>query len=87
MRGKAYLAAGRPAEAAAEFRKIVDRRGLVFADPVGAAALLEMGRALASAHDPAGAEAAYETFLTLWKDADEDVPLLKEARTEFARLR
>ncbi len=87
LRGKAYLAAGRPADAAAEFRKIIDRRGLVFADPVGAAALLGLGRALASAHDPAGAKAAYKTFLTLWNDADEDVPILKEAQMEFARLR
>jgi tetratricopeptide (TPR) repeat protein len=86
VRGEAYMASNRPAEAAAEFQKIFDRPGLLFADPVGPRARLELGRALAKAGEKAKAKAAYHDFLTLWKDADPDVPILKEARTEFAEL-
>jgi hypothetical protein len=86
VRGEALLAANRPAEAAVEFRKIPDHRGIVGADPIGALAHLQLGRALALAGEKAKAKASYEAFLTLWKDADPDVPLLKIAKTEYGRL-
>ena len=87
VRGQTYLAAKRPADAAVEFRKIVSRRGLVMEDPVGAVARLQLARALAASGDTAGARAAYQDFLTLWKQADTDVPLLKQAQAEAAKLR
>ncbi len=86
VRGKAYLASGRPREAAAEFQKILDRRGLLLADPLGAAALLEEGRALAAAHEVPRAKQAYNEFLALWKNADAGIPMLTDAQSEFRRL-
>jgi eukaryotic-like serine/threonine-protein kinase len=86
VRGQAYLAAGHGQEAAAEFQKVLDHRGIVFADPVGALAHLQMGRALALSGDKAKAKAAYQDFLNLWKDADPDIPVLKQARAEYAKL-
>jgi tetratricopeptide (TPR) repeat protein len=86
VRGKAYLAANRDAEAAAEFQKVLDHRGIVFADPVGALAHLQLGRAFVLAGDKARAKAAYQDFLTLWKDADPDIPLLKQAKAEYDKL-
>ena len=86
VRGEAYLAAHRGAEAAAEFQKILDHRGLVFADPVGAVVRLQLGRAFTLSGDKTKAKAAYQDFLTLWKDADPDVPILKQAKAEYARL-
>jgi tetratricopeptide (TPR) repeat protein len=86
MRGVAYLAAHQPAEAAAEFRKVIDHPGLVFADPVGTMARIQLGRAYALAGDKEEAKAAYQDFFTLWKDADPDVAVLKQAKAEFARL-
>jgi eukaryotic-like serine/threonine-protein kinase len=86
MRGEAYLAAKRGTEAAAEFRKILDHRGIVGADPIGALAHLEIGRAYRLAGDAKQAKAAYHDFLTLWKDADPDIPILKQAKTEYAKL-
>ena len=85
-RGQAYLAARQYAEAAAEFQKILDRRGLVFCDPVGAVALLQLGRALALSGDTTKAKITYQDFLTLWKNADTDIPILKQAKAEFAKL-
>jgi len=87
VRGEAYLQAGRSAEAAREFQKILDNRGIVFADPIGALAHLQLGRAFAMSGDKTKAKAAYEDFLTLWKDADPDIPILKDAKAEFAKLR
>jgi tetratricopeptide (TPR) repeat protein len=87
VRGEAYLAAHQGAEAAAEFQKILNHRGLVLADPVGAMARLQLGRAYASSGDKTKARAAYLGFFNLWKDADRDVPVLKQARAEDARLR
>jgi hypothetical protein len=87
VRGEAYLAARRGADAAAEFQKVLDHRGLVLGDPVGARARVELGRAWTLAGDPAKARAAYEDFLALWKDADADLPLLAQARAELAALR
>ena len=86
VRGEAYIASNKPIEAAAEFQKILDRPGLLFADPVGPRARLELGRALAKAGDKAKAKAAYQGFLKIWKDADPDVPILKQAKAEDAEL-
>lgn len=86
VRGEAYLASHRSAEAAAEFQKILDNPGIVLADPIGALAHLQMGRALALAREKTKAKAAYQEFLKLWKDADPDIPILKQAKTEYARL-
>ena len=86
VRGQAYLSAHRYTEAAGEFRKILDHPGIVFADPVRVVALLQLSRALAAAGDGIKAKAAYQDFLTLWKDADSDIRLLKQAKTEYAKL-
>jgi tetratricopeptide (TPR) repeat protein len=86
VRGQTYLALKRPADAAVEFRKIISRRGLVMEDPMGAVARLQLARALDASGDTAGARVAYQDFLTLWKQADADVPLLKQAQAEAAKL-
>jgi eukaryotic-like serine/threonine-protein kinase len=87
VRGEAYLALHQGAQAAAEFQKIVDHRGIVISDPVGALARLELGRAYVMAGDEAKGKAAYGEFLELWKDADAGLPVLKQAKLEYARLR
>jgi tetratricopeptide (TPR) repeat protein len=87
VRGQTYLAANKPADAAIEFRKIITRRGLVMEDPVHAVARLQLARALSASGDLPGARASYEDFLTLWKQADTDIPLLKQAQKEAAKLR
>jgi eukaryotic-like serine/threonine-protein kinase len=86
VRGEAYLAAHRGGEATVDFQKILDHRGIVGNEPIGAIAHLQLGRAYAMSGDTAKAKAAYQDFLTLWKDADPDIPILKEAKTEYARL-
>jgi tetratricopeptide (TPR) repeat protein len=86
VRGKAYLAARQGTEAIAEFQKILDHRGIVISDVPGALAHLELGRAYALAGDKAKAKAAYQDFLNLWKDADPDIPILKQAKAEYAKL-
>ncbi len=86
VRGEALVAARRYAEAAAEFQKILDHRGIVGADPIGALAHLQLGRTFALSGDSIKAKAAYQDFLTLWKDADPDVPILRQAKAEYARL-
>jgi eukaryotic-like serine/threonine-protein kinase len=86
VRGEAFIAAHRYAEAAAEFQKIIDHRGIVGLDPIGALAHLQLGRAFALSGDTAKAKTAYETFLALWQDADIDAPILKSAKAEYARL-
>jgi tetratricopeptide (TPR) repeat protein len=86
VRGEAFLTARRPAEAAAEFQKIIDHRAIVFADPVGIAARVQLGRAWVMAGDQAKARSAYEAFLDLWKDADRDIPILEKAKAEYAKL-
>jgi serine/threonine protein kinase/tetratricopeptide (TPR) repeat protein len=87
VRGEAYLAAGQGKEAAAEFQKILDHRGIVLNKPIGALGRLQLGRAFALQGDTAKAKTAYQDFLTLWKDADTDVPILKEAKAEYAKLK
>ena len=96
LRGQAYLAAHRGAEAAAEFQKILERRGVVLNRPIGALAHLGLGRAYALqaaaaqgdqvASFRAKARTAYQDFLTLWKDAERAIPIFKQARAEFATL-
>ena len=87
MRGEAYLAGRQYAEAAAEFQKVLDHRGIVVSDPIGALARLQLGRAFALSGDKTKAKAAYQDFLTLWKDADPGIPVLKQATAEYARLK
>jgi eukaryotic-like serine/threonine-protein kinase len=87
VRGLAYLAAHQGSEAAAEFQKIIDGRTIVVSDPVGALAHLQLGRAQAMSGDKTKAGTAYQDFLTLWKDADKDVPILIAAKKEYASLR
>ncbi len=82
LRGEAFLAEKRGDAAAAEFKRILDHRGVVVSDPVGALARLELGRAYRMTGDKAKAKAAYEDFLALWKNADPDMPLLIEAKRE-----
>jgi tetratricopeptide (TPR) repeat protein len=87
VRGLAYLAANQGAEAAAEFQNILSRSGIVYFDPVvGAAARLHLGRAYVLAGERTRAKSAYQDLLTFWKDADPDIPILKQARAEFAKL-
>jgi tetratricopeptide (TPR) repeat protein/tRNA A-37 threonylcarbamoyl transferase component Bud32 len=86
VRGQAYLAARQGSQAAAEFQKILDHRGIVASDPIGAVARFELGRALVSSGDKTEAKAAYQDFLKLWKDADPDIPILQQAKAEYARL-
>jgi eukaryotic-like serine/threonine-protein kinase len=86
VRGQAFLAAGRGSEAAAEFQKILDHRGLVWNCATGPLARLQIARAYAISGDTAKAKAAYHDFLTLWKGADPDIPILKEAKAEYAKL-
>jgi tetratricopeptide (TPR) repeat protein len=85
-RGQAYLAASQGAEAAKEFQKILDHPGMMVGDPIGVLAHLQLGRAYAMQGDAAKAKAAYENFLLLWKDADPDIPVLRRAKVEYARL-
>jgi eukaryotic-like serine/threonine-protein kinase len=86
VRGEAYLAAHQGGEAAAEFQQIIDHRGIVLNEPIGALAHLQLGRAYALQGDTAKARAAYQDFFTLWKDADPDIPILKQAKAEYAKL-
>ena len=86
VRGEAYLAAHQGKEAAAEFQKILDHRGVVANEPIGALAHLQIGRAYAMQGDTAKAKAAYQDFLTLWKDADPDIPIFIAAKSEYAKL-
>lgn len=87
VRGLAYLAAHYDTEAAAEFQKILDHRGIVISDPVGALARMQLGRAYTLAGDKDKARTAYRDFFTLWKDADLSIPVLKQAKAEYTKLR
>lgn len=90
LRGQAYLAAHNGAAAAAEFQKILDHPGMaanhVLNMPVGALAHLGLGRAYGLQGDTAKARVAYQDFFALWKDADPDIPVLKQAKAEYAKL-
>jgi tetratricopeptide (TPR) repeat protein len=87
LRGQAYLAAHNGSAAIAEFQKLLDHRGIVINFPLGALAHLGLGRAYILSGDTTKARAAYQNFFKLWKDADPDIPILKEARTEYASLK
>jgi predicted Zn-dependent protease len=87
VRGQAYLSAHQGAEARSEFQKIVDHRGIVASDPIGVLARLQLGRSYVLSGDTAKAKSAYQDFLTLWKDADSEIPILKQAKTEYAQLK
>ena len=87
VRGEAYLAAHQGAEAEAEFEKILKWRGVVLNEPIGASAHLGLARAYAMQGETSKARAAYQDFFTLWKDADPDIPVLKQAKAEAAALR
>jgi eukaryotic-like serine/threonine-protein kinase len=85
VRGAAYLAAHEGSKAAGEFQKIIDHRVLVL-NPIGALAHLGLVRAYVLQGDTSKAKAAYQDFLALWQNADVDIPILKEAKTEYAKL-
>ena len=87
VRAEAYLAARDGSRAAAEFQKILDHRGIVVNEPIGALAHLGLARAHIVQGDTAKARAAYQDFLTLWKDADTDIPVLVAAKAEYAKLK
>jgi serine/threonine protein kinase/Flp pilus assembly protein TadD len=86
VRGEAYLAAGEAGAAAGEFKKILDHGGMVWNCPTGALAHLGLARAYALTGDKVKARAAYQDFLELWKDADPGIPILTQAKVEFAKI-
>ena len=86
LRGQAYLAQGNNQAATTEFQKLIDHHGIVSDDPVGVLVHLQLGRTYAMQGDEAKAKAAYDDFFALWKDADPDIPILKQARIEYAKL-
>jgi eukaryotic-like serine/threonine-protein kinase len=86
VRGEALRAEPRYPEAVVEFQKILNHRGLVGLDPIGALAYVQLGRTFVLSGDKTRAKTAYQDFLILWKDADPDVPVLQEAKAEYAKL-
>ena len=86
VRGQAYHKMGRALQAATEFQKFLDRRGVIMNFPLGALAHLGRARAYALANDNSKSRAAYQDFFGIWKDADPDIPILKEAKAEYAKL-
>jgi predicted Zn-dependent protease len=86
LRGEAYLRIHRGNDAAPEYQKFLDHRGVVLNFPLGALARLDLSRAYAMAGDTAKAKAAYQDFFALWKEADPDIPILKQAKAEYAKL-
>ena len=85
VRGLAYSRMGRHREAAAEFQKILDHPGIMLNDPMGPMARLQLARALSASGDRAKSAAAYKDLLTLWKDADPDIPVVQQAKAESAK--
>ena len=86
VRGRAYLLNHQPAQAAPEFQAVLNLRGAYIGDPLMGLAQVYLARAYAQQNDGVKARAAYQDFLALWKDADPDIPILKEAKTEYAKL-
>jgi tetratricopeptide (TPR) repeat protein len=86
-RGQAYLLLHKGNEAAAEFQKILDHPGVVLNSITGSLAHLQLGRSYVLAGDEVKARAAYQDFFALWKDADPDIPILKQAKAEYAKLK
>jgi len=85
VRGLAYLEARDGEKAGFEFQKILDHPGVVVNLPIGTLALLQMGRAYLMQGRPAQAKASYEGFLNRWKDADQEIPILRDAKAEYAK--
>ena len=86
LRGEADLMLHAGRAATAEFQKFLDNRSMVINSPLGPLARLELARAYAMQGDAAKAKATYQDFFTLWKDADPDIPILKQAKAEYAKL-
>jgi tetratricopeptide (TPR) repeat protein len=86
VRGEAYLQARQAQQAATEFRKVLEHRGIVGNSINGALAHLQLGRAQVMMDDKTAARKSYQDFLTLWKDADPDIPIYKQAKAEYAKL-
>jgi hypothetical protein len=86
VRGQAFLSLGQARQAAVEFQKFLDHPGCLLNFPLGALAHLELGRAYALGGDKTKARTAYQDFLALWKDADPDIPILKQAKAEYVKL-
>jgi tetratricopeptide (TPR) repeat protein len=86
IRGLAYLATGKPEEAAGEFNRLLAHPGLYAGDPVDAAARRQLARALEAAGDKTKARSAYQDFLASWQDANSDIPILQQAKAEYAKL-
>jgi tetratricopeptide (TPR) repeat protein len=86
VRGEAYLAAEDGVKAAAEFQKILDWRGVVVNEPIGAMAQLGLGRAYVKAGDVKKGKEAYDRFLALWKDADGGIPVVHQAQWEYEKI-
>jgi eukaryotic-like serine/threonine-protein kinase len=87
LRGEAYLAAKQGTASEVEFQKILDHPGVVLNNPIGALAHLGLGRAYALAGDSAKAKIAFQDFFALWKNADPDIPILLQAKAEYAKLK
>ena len=87
LRGQAYLASGRGAESASEFQKVIVQQGLVFADPIGVLARLQLARAYVIQGDKKKAKAAYDDFLILWKNADPDIAINNQVEAEYAKVK
>jgi predicted Zn-dependent protease len=87
IRGQAYLAAHNGTAAIVEFQKFLDHRGIVSNFPLGALAHLGLARAYALSGDSAKARTAYQDFIAIWKGADSDIPILKEAKVEYEKLK
>ncbi len=87
VRGAAYLALNKSKEAAAEFRKFVDNRGVPVNSPLAALAQLQLGRCYAREGDSINARSSYQNFFALWKDADAGIPLMRQAKTEYQQIR
>ena len=86
VRGNAYLKAGRGSDAVQAFQRLLDLKSVITVDPLMSLAKLGLGRAYLLADDKARSRVAYQDFFALWKDADPDIPLLREAKSEYAKL-
>jgi hypothetical protein len=86
VRGMAYLKDGQGEEASAQFQKILDHRSVTVNFPLASLVFLQFARARAICDDKDGARKAYQAFFSLWKDADTNIPILKQAKAEYAKL-
>jgi predicted Zn-dependent protease len=86
VRGNAYLKAGRGSDAVQAFQRLLDMKNVITVDPIMPLAKVGLARAYVLAGDQARARVAYQDFLGLWKDADPDVPVLREVKAEYAKL-